>query len=395
MDIRIHAHTLTTAAGLGNSANREALRGGDSGLTRNDFEDSPLDTWIGRVGAADDYQWAENEINWRSRNNALAAIGLAQDDFSASVAQLSSEFGSNRIGVVIGTSTSSIGRTEHGYRLLVDDTMPDEFHQPMVHNPHSPAAYIAHLLSIDGPQMTISTACSSSAKVFATASRWLEAGVVDAVLVGGVDSLCLSVLHGFHALELIAAERCRPFDAARKGINIGEAAGFALLRPADPQSPAAGIRLSGYGESSDAYHMSHPHPDGAGAESAMRQALTGAQLEPEQIDYINFHGTASRANDTIEANVVSRLFSPNHTRASSTKGWTGHTLGAAGVVELLIAVDAIGSGFIPGTKGLTELDPEINFPVQQDSEEGELRHVMSNSFGFGGNNCVIICSAVS
>jgi len=389
--VTITAHTLTTAAGCGNTASFEAIRSNTSGLRPNDFEDSRLDTWIGRVAAADVYEWPDTELGWRSRNNALAAIGLQQDGFLSRVKETVEKFGSTRVGVVIGTSTSSIGRTEHGYRELKEDRMLPEFHQPLVHNPHSPTAFVAGYCDIDGPQMTISTACSSSAKVFATAARWLQAGVVDAVLVGGVDSLCLSVLHGFHALELVSEHPCRPFDANRDGINLGEAAGFAILT--STQKPVAdAIVLSGFGESSDAWHMSHPHPEGAGAETAMRDALSCARLQANDIDYINFHGTASRANDTIEANVVARLFSPAHTRGSSTKGWTGHTLGAAGIVEVLITIEALNSQYLPGTRNLTNQDPKIAFPIQCEGESIEITHVMSNSFGFGGNNCVVICS---
>jgi len=387
----ITAHTLTTAAGQGNAANLDAIRRDISGLRPNDFEDSPLCTWIGRVASADEFEWPKSKLAWKSRNNALAAVGLEQDGFLQHVRQTVASSGPARVGVIIGTSTSSIGRTEQGYRALQEDRMPVSFHQPLVHNPHSPTAFVADYCQIDGPQMTISTACSSSAKVFASAARWLHAGVVDAVLVGGVDSMCLTVLHGFHALELISEAPCQPFDAKRNGINLGEAAGFALLKSASDKTEST-LRLSGYGETSDAWHMSHPHPEGAGAEKAMRSALASAGLRPNDIDYINFHGTASRANDTIEANVVARLFSPEHTRGSSTKGWTGHTLGAAGIVEVLISIEALKSQYMPGTRNLSELDPDIAFPVQSEGKNADIHHVMSNSFGFGGNNCVVICS---
>jgi 3-oxoacyl-[acyl-carrier-protein] synthase-1 len=274
--------------------------------------------------------------------------------------------------------------------LNPDQTFSAAFRQPHIHNPHAPGTFIAHRTGISGPVMTISTACSSSAKVFAAGARWLAAGLVDAVLAGGVDSLCLSVLHGFHALQLISTQPCRPFDRTRDGINIGEGAGFALLvRAAD--APADSVRFAGYGESSDAYHMSHPHPQGAGAILAMREALQRARLDAVAIGYINLHGTASRINDLVEARALQALFS-RHTRVSSTKGWTGHTLGAAGIIEALLAVEALRSGTLPGTLHLSEPDPEIEFPVLQDNEPADIQHVMSNSFGFGGNNCCLIFS---
>ncbi len=390
LDTRICAHTLTCAAGTGLAALRTALWNRQSGLRKNDFPHCDLDTWIGRVAAVDDVEWTAANREWESRNNALAAVGLEQDDFLIAVNNAAREFGTDRVGVVIGTSTSSIGQTELAYRELHDEHLPSRFHQPKVHNSHSPSAFVAKHTGLCGPAMTISTACSSSAKVFAAAVRWLSAGIVDAVLVGGVDSLCLSVLHGFHSLELISSSPCRPFDQRRDGINIGEAAGFALLVKADNASSDC-IRCAGYGESSDAYHMSHPHPDGLGAEQAMRGAIERAQLVPKDIGYINLHGTASRVNDAVESEAIARLFKLD-TTASSTKGWTGHTLGAAGIVEAVIAIEALRANRVPGTLNLDEPDPALFFPVQQANREVSLQHVMSNSFGFGGNNCSLIFS---
>ena len=391
MQLAITAHTLTSAAGAGLDATDEALWTGRSGLKSNDLPLSELDTFIGRVPEADSFAWPDGTENWHSRNNALAALGLERDGFRDAVAAALRRFGSARVGVILGSSTSSIGRTEEGYRDLVDGTtMPPGFDQPDIHNPHSPSAFVAHWCGIDGPAMTISTACSSSAKVFASASRWLTAGFVDAVVVGGVDSLCLSVLHGFDSLELVSSARCRPFDARRDGINIGEAAGFALVTRRDDDADAT-LRLSGYGESADAYHMSHPHPEGLGARLAMEAALERAGLAPADIGYINLHGTASRANDTVEALAVDALF-PHSTLVSSTKGWTGHTLGAAGIVEAVVCLRSLEAGRVPGTLNLTETDPDMAFPILKETQDASLSHVMSNSFGFGGSNCSLVFS---
>ena len=389
IDLRIRAHTVTTAAGVGLAAMCESLWNRAIGLRINDLPWVNLDTWIGRVTELDDFQWKDVDCAWASRNNALAAIGLEQDNFFAELKHSIHQFGNNRIGVIVGTSTASIGRTELAYIESRDNQhLAARFQQPKVHNSHAPAAFVAHYTGLNGPVMTISTACSSSAKVFAAAERWLSIGIVDAVLVGGVDSLCLSVLNGFNSLELLSSLPCRPFDRRRDGINIGEAAGFALVVKADDLT-ADGIRFLGYGESSDAYHMSHPHPDGRGAEEAIRAALSRAGLLPSQIDYINLHGTATRANDTIEAGVIAKLFHPN-TIASSTKGWTGHTLGAAGIVEALICIEALKANRIPGTMNLDEPDDDLSFPIQQTNLDISLKYVMSNSFGFGGNNCSLV-----
>ncbi|MDH3695013.1 MAG: beta-ketoacyl-ACP synthase [Gammaproteobacteria bacterium] len=390
IDIRVRAHTLTCAASTGLNALRTALWNRESGLRKNDFPYSDLVTWIGRVAEVDNFEWTNTNSEWKSRNNALAAVGIEQDGFISELNNVVKELGRDRVGIVMGTSTSSIGHTEAAYRELENERLPREFHQPKVHNSHALSIFLANYTGLRGPAMTISTACSSSAKVFAAAARWLTANIVDAVLVGGVDSLCLSVLHGFNSLELISPSPCRPFDRRRDGINIGEAAGFALIVRAS-EAMADSVRCSGYGESSDAYHMSHPHPEGRGAEQAMRGALTRAQLSAEEIGYINLHGTASRVNDAVESEAIGRLFSPA-TKVSSTKGWTGHALGAAGITEAIIAIESLQASRIPGTLNLDEPDESLAFPVQQSNLETSLQHVMSNSFGFGGNNCSLVFS---
>jgi len=390
IDIRVRAHTLTCATGAGLDSLRAALWKRDSGLRENDFPYSDLHTWIGRVADVENYEWIKDNAEWKSRNNALAAIGIEQDGFMSELNQVVKKLGNDRIGIVIGTSTSSIGHTELAYRDMENEMLPRQFHQPKVHNSHSPSIFLANYTGVRGPAMTISTACSSSAKVFATAARWLEANIVDAVLVGGVDSLCLSVLHGFNSLELISPSPCRPFDQRRDGINIGEAAGFALIVSAN-DAPTHSVRCAGYGESSDAYHMSHPHPEGRGAEQAMRGALARARLSAQDIGYINLHGTASRVNDAIESGAIAQLFT-SATKVSSTKGWTGHALGAAGITEAIIAIESLHANRIPGTLNLDQPDETLSFPVQQSNLDMPLQHVMSNSFGFGGNNCSLVFS---
>ena len=215
--------------------------------------------------------------------------------------------------------------------------------------------------------------------------------MVDAVLVGGVDSLCHSILYGFNSLELISSSPCRPFDVRRDGINIGEAAGFALLTRED-LAPAADVELLGYGESSDAHHMSHPHPEGKGAIAAMDRALARANLTAVKIDYVNLHGTASKANDRVETYALAERFD-DRTVASSTKGWTGHTLGAAGILESIIALDTIETGIVPGTLNREQSDPEFRFDILEQNLQRPVQIAMSNSFGFGGSNASLIFGA--
>ncbi len=389
--IRITAYTTTTAAGIGKQALLAAMQAGHSALTANDFGPSPLPTWIGRVAGLESAPLPASLAAWECRNNRLAWLGLGADGFLAAALAARDRHGAARVALVLGTSTSSIGATENAYRTLdAAGRFPEGNRDPRVHTPHSLAMFAHEALGLAGPCVTISTACSSSAKVFATAERMLRLGLVDAAIVGGVDTLCGSVLFGFNALQLVSPEPCRPFDAGRDGISIGEAAGFALLeRAGDDTTRDEAPRLLGYGESSDAHHMSTPHPEGLGAERALDDALARAGLDASEIDHINLHGTASTKNDEVEAALVARRF-PSHTHASSTKGFTGHTLGAAGIVEAAASLLAIETGFMPGTVNTGVLDAACGPQIRTAPTRGDVRLALSNSFGFGGNNCVLV-----
>ena len=386
--LAVSAYTAASALGHGLTAHARALALGAGGLRPNDISSAPLPCWIGRVEGVEDAPLPAHLAGWECRNNRLAWLGLRQDGFVERVEAARERYGAHRVALMLGTSTSSIGATEEGYRRLgADGRLPADLRRPDIHAPHSLVAFVADALGLRGPCLTVSTACSSSAKVFASAERLIRLGLVDAAVVGGVDTLCDSVLFGFNALELVSPEPCRPFDAARRGISIGEAAGFALLErgEAAPTAP----RLAGYGEATDAHHMSTPHPEGLGAELALRDALARAGLAARQVDYINLHGTASLKNDEVEAALVGRTFAPR-TRASSTKGLTGHTLGAAGILEAVIALLAMRDGVVPGNFGTRTPDPACGPSFAWQTEQRELRVVMSNSFGFGGNNACLV-----
>ena len=389
MELAITDYTVTSAAGRGLGALNESIANLESGLEENDFPGCFLETWIGRVKGVESIRMPSRCEGLLSRNNQLAWLGLQEDGFLDAADRMRTSVSPTRIGVVMGTSTSSIGRTEEGYARLDDSgEMPTEYQQAEVHNLNSPGIFVARALGIEGPVMTISTACSSSAKVFATATRWIALDLVDAVLVGGVDSLCLSVLYGFNSLGLISSSKCRPMDAGRNGINIGEAAGYALVCRADAM-PDARTTLAGYGESCDAYHMSHPHPEGEGAVLAMRAALSRARIDTQQIGYVNLHGTATRTNDLIETTAMRRVFE-NPVPASSTKGWTGHTLGAAGILEAIICLETIRTGLLPQNLNCEQPDPELAFPILTANRQARIDYALSNSFGFGGNNASLI-----
>jgi 3-oxoacyl-[acyl-carrier-protein] synthase-1 len=386
--LRISAWSVCSAAGDGREQTFEALQQRRSGLTPNDFGVNPLPTYIGRVPDLEEQPLPAPFADWDCRNNRLAWRGLNLDGFLEAANAARDRYGRDRVAVVVGTSTSSIGASEDAYRRLdPDGRYPVDLRRPIIHTPHSLGDFVQHALGLTGVSVTVATACSSSAKVFAQAERLIRTGVADAAIVGGADTLCGSVLFGFNSLELVSPELCRPFDVERRGINLGEASGFALL-----ERDGDGPWLLGYGESSDAHHMSTPHPEGLGARRALQDALARAQVAPADIDYINLHGTASLKNDEIEAKVVADLF-PATTVASSTKGWTGHTLGAAGVVEAAISLLALERGMMPGTLNTQNLDPACGPQIRVDNVERPLRRALSFSFGFGGSNCVLVFGA--
>ncbi len=390
----ISACTLVNALGRGTRACFDALEEERGGLRPCDFDDADIDTWIGRVDGLEDEPVAAGLDSFDCRNNRLAQVGLRQDAFVERVAELSGRYGAARIGVFIGTSTSGVLQAELAYRHRdpITGALPADFSYFGTQNAMSPAEFTRRFLSLEGPVMSVSTACSSSAKVFASAYRHIKAGWCDAAVVGGVDSLCFSTLYGFNSLGLVSNRPCRPWDAERSGMSIGEGAGFALLEKMD--GGVSGVALLGYGESSDAYHMSSPHPEGTGAAVAMKSALAMAEVAADAIDYINLHGTGTRANDASEDRAVMKIFGGG-TPCSATKGWTGHTLGAAGIIEILFALGSIERGFIPGTLNNKCPDPALSAGVLLRNRAAPVRCVLSNAFGFGGTNCSLVLGAVS
>ena len=394
--LQFSAFTLVSPLGAGTNATLAALRAGRSGLARCDFLDVDLDTYVGRVNGLEDMPVRTDLAAFDCRNNRLAQLGLAQDNFTEAVTAARQRYGRERIGVFLGTSTSGILDTELAYRQRDPETgaLPETFNYAGSHSCYSVADFVQHALDLAGPAMVVSTACSSSAKVFGSAARMIQAGLCDAAIVGGIDSLCLTTLYGFNSLGLVSSRPCRPFDADRDGISIGEAAGYVLLEKASTQADSSAVMLLGVGESSDAYHMSSPHPEGAGAKLAIQAALASAGLTADDIDYINLHGTGTRANDAAEDQAVFNVFGGN-TPCSSTKGATGHLLGAAGVTEAIISALCIRHGFMPGGLNTENLDPALKSQYLLQNRQQRVDRVLTNSFGFGGSNCSLVLGRAS
>ncbi|HUP95749.1 MAG TPA: beta-ketoacyl-[acyl-carrier-protein] synthase family protein [Burkholderiales bacterium] len=383
--------SIVNSLGAGRDAIVKSMRAGRSGLAPCNFETVVLDTFVGQVAGLDDMRVRSDLAAYDCRNNRLAQLGLELDGFRTTVALAAEKYGAARIGVFMATSTSGILETELAYRRRDSQTgaLPGDFHYAETQNTFSLADFVRRYLALEGPAVVVSSACSASAKAFGSAARMLAAGVCDAAVVGGVDSLCLTTLYGFNSLGLVSRLPCRPYDVERDGISLGEGAGFALIEKPSGSVPENAYALLGIGESSDAYHMSTPHPQGLGAKLAMLRALDSAGLQPADIDYVNLHGTGTRTNDASEDQAVFEIFGDG-TPCSSTKGSTGHLLGAAGITEAIVSMLAIEQGSMPGGQPTRAIDPALRSNYLLESTAARVDRVLSNSFGFGGSNCSLV-----
>lgn len=383
----VTAYSLCNALGGSTSEVIEALAEGRSGLAPPPFE-LPFETHVGAMTTPlprpptplDPYD---------TRLFRMSLLGL--EGVIPRLERAVEIYGSDRVAIVLGTSTGGIEDTERAYHAFArGDGIPSSFDFELHHPFHAVAEAIAWYMGIRGPCYVISTACSSGGKTLAAGRRLLLTGAVDAVLTGSVDGLSQTTLRGFHSLSILSPSGCRPFSSERQGISIGEGAGFLLL---ERQGESA-TSLLGVGESSDAYHMSSPEPQGLGAEAAMRAALGQAGLEPEDVDHINTHGTGTKRNDEAESLALERVFG-REVPAVSTKGYTGHLLGAGGSTEAIFALIAIEQGWIPASLGSDPLDEAITIDVALERRAHPSRVVLSNSFGFGGSNVSVLLGASS
>jgi 3-oxoacyl-[acyl-carrier-protein] synthase-1 len=363
----------------------DALSAGRSGLGPAPL-DLPMPTTCGVIQAElaplpeelRRYDTRQARIAWRTLDGIVDAVVTAV-----------ARWGRDHVGLVVGTSTGGIDSTEEAYACFKEQGhLPPDFDLDHKHSMHATLDVIRARTDIAGPAYVVSTACSSSGKVFGAAERLLDAGYVDAVLVGGIDSLCQLTLRGFHALEVLSAAPCRPFSRDREGINIGEGGALLLLE----REGHGGARLLGVGESNDAHHMSAPHPEGAGARAAMEEALQRAGLSPEDVTHVNAHATGTRQNDSTEALAIAGVLG-SKVPVVATKGYTGHTLGAAGATEAVLSIMAMQHRFIPASLGCDVPDPELPIAVNRERRPLESRVVLSNSFAFGGNNVAVLLGA--
>jgi 3-oxoacyl-[acyl-carrier-protein] synthase-1 len=389
--LAITGMSTVTALGAGTDALRDALVARRTGLAPCAFPGAPAGIWVGEVPGLVAAAPPPALSAYDCRNNRVAELALRGEGFSAAVARARARHGATRIAVVLGTSTAGIEETERAYarRGADEKELPADFDYARTHDLAALPDYVRARLGLEGPGLVVSTACTSGARAMMEAAALIAAGVVDAAVAGGVDSLCRLTLHGFAALELLSRGACRPCAGDRDGITIGEGAALLLLERPEA-APGHDLLLLGAGASSDGHHMSSPHPEGLGAVSAMRAALAAAGCEPAEMDYVNLHGTGTRANDAMEDRAVHHLFGAA-VPCSSTKGWTGHTLGASGGIEAVIAALCIRAGMVPGCLDVAAPDPSFRAQVAAGANRpAPLRRVISNSFGFGGSNCALV-----
>ncbi len=380
--VAITGMTLSNALGTNNGEVRESLAGAESKLGPSPVQ-VPFETVVGAIRS--ELPALPHELGpWSTRLTQIATQ-LVQN-LDAELTRLRERWNADRIAVILGTSTAGAETTESAFQhYLATDKLPEDYDLWRQHTYGAVLHVMRELTGARGPGWVVSTACTSSAKPLATAQRLIHAELIDAAIVGGIDTLCAMTLCGFDALGALSSKPCRPFAAARDGISIGEGGALVLLeRRGEPI-----VWLDSVGESSDAYHISAPHPQGLGAQLAMSRALERAGCRPEDVDHINAHGTGTPHNDSAEANAISELFG-NEVPVVSTKGYTGHTLGAAGATEAVLAAFAITDGWIPASPGALPIDEKITIRIATERTSGSFRRVLSNSFAFGGNNVSVL-----
>jgi len=383
--LRVTGWSVLSALGTTHEQNMAALAAGRTGLGPPPFE-LPFATAVGAV-TTELPELPPGLAPWSTRLARMTAQLIAQLDEPLRRAR--ARWRPERIAILLGTSTAGADSTERAYQTFVaTGAFPDRYDFLRQHTFGAVLHVVSTLTGAKGPAWMVSTACTSSGKPFASAMRLMAAGMIDAAIVGGVDTLCQMTLHGFEALQALDRGPCRPFHKDRLGISIGEGGALALVE----RQGDARVLIEGVGETSDAYHVSAPHPEGRGALAAMQEALQQAGCRPEHIDYVNAHGTGTRLNDTAESKAIGTVFE-NQVPVVSTKGYTGHTLGAAAAIEFAFAAGAVEEGWIPPSLGAAPLDPEIRLLVPTSVLRGPVRRALSNSFAFGGNNVSLLVGA--
>lgn len=383
---RVTAFSVANGLGRSRTEVEEALFKGETGLVPPPIA-LPFTTFVGAIPG--ELPELPPEIRgYHTRTSQIASLLVS--GIEAELKRARERYAPHRIAVLLGTSTAGAEATESAYQHYIAEGALPEGYDVFRHHTYGAVLHVVRELSgANGPSFMVSTACTSSAKPLATASRLIDAGVIDAALVGGIDTLCQMTLMGFHSLDALSPERAKPFSSERRGLNIGEGGALMLIE----RDGDALALLEGVGESSDAYHISAPHPEGLGAKLAMERALALAGVEPAEVDHINAHGTGTQLNDKAESRAIVELFGRD-VPVISTKGYTGHTLGAAGATEAIFSIMTLLRGEIPPSLFASPLDPAVEARIVLENERSAPKRVLSNSFAFGGNNISVCLRSV-
>ncbi|HEX6244507.1 MAG TPA: beta-ketoacyl-ACP synthase [Polyangiales bacterium] len=383
--IPVTGFAVCNALGTTTKAIAGALREGRTGLGPSPIP-VPFPTAVGAI--RDALAPLPDELSgWGTRTAQLAQLLLHQ--LTPQLEGLRKRVRPERIGIILGTSTAGADVTEDAYRHYVaQGALPANYDLWRHHTYGAILHVVSSLSGARGPGWVVSTACTSSAKPLASAQRMIASGLLDAVIVGGIDTLCGMTLRGFFCLDALAPTPCQPFSSARKGISIGEGGALLIME----RGGDAMALLEAVGESSDAYHISAPHPEGTGAQVAMERALAMAGVKAESVDHVNAHGTGTKLNDSAEAKAIGRVFG-HELPVISTKGFTGHMLGGAGACEAAFSILALTEGWIPPSLGADPIDPAIKLRIPTQVTHGSFKRVLSNSFAFGGNNVSVLLRA--
>ncbi|MCB9879814.1 MAG: beta-ketoacyl-ACP synthase [Planctomycetes bacterium] len=381
----VTGYSMLSALGRGRAQHLDALAAGRTGLGPCPI---PLDFETAAGAVRSELPELEGALQpWSTRLARMATALL--HDLDEPLRRARARWRPERIAVLLGTSTAGAETTEVAYQqFIAGGKFPRDYDFQRQHTFGAVLHVVRALSGASGPAWMASTACTSSGKTFATAQRLMAAGLIDAAIVGGLDTLCTMTLQGFNSLQALDRAPCRPFHEHRNGISIGEGGAFALVE----RDGDARVTIEGIGETSDAYHISAPHPEGAGAQRAMEQALAKAGREPGDVDHVNAHGTGTRLNDTAEANAIKNVVG-TAVPVVSTKAFTGHTLGAAAALELAFSALTIEEGLVPPALGDDAIDPAIDLHIPTTPLRGSYRRVLSNSFAFGGNNVSLLVAA--
>jgi 3-oxoacyl-[acyl-carrier-protein] synthase-1 len=381
----ITAYAACSALGMTSATVLAELYAGRTGLRPSQLA-APISTALGAL--PDALPRMPHALSAYDSRLARMAVLLA-DELSGALARARQRYAADRLAIVVASSTAGLASTEQAFaHRMQHGALPDAYSIDRTHAFHALVDVLRSLWGARGPGYVVSTACSSGNKVFGCAERLLASGLADAVLVGGIDTLCQVTVRGFHSLGILSAEPCRPFGLDRDGTSIGEGGALLLIE----RSGSGSSQLLGVGETSDAHHVTQPHPEGEGAQAAMRAALERAGLAPQDIDHVNAHGTGTALNDQAEARALDALFG-TRVPVSATKGFTGHALGAAASLEAVFAIAAIERQLLPGSRGADTLDPSLRIALQASAQPLRCRHVLSNAFAFGGSNAAVVFGA--